>query len=551
MNFILNNIKNFLVYELNPDALAETLALTPASEWVLLFEKECKSAILNLSSRRYQMSEADYLRHVQMNYADTLKLIACLRTYDQERLNNQRLVQDQAALKDKAMVKDEAMLKDQITLKDQATIEDQAMLIDLAALKDLRTIDQEERKNFQDATLQLYPQLTHLYPQLTLKIHVVLREMECLYSNCQEPARLLTNYDLAFELEDIRQQSLVLKAKLKSQEVDPALQKILNDHCDRILALTRCSYQDLSYTKELLEELLRILALPGAKDATLMKAQGTDGLGAQRSASLGSANLADNSEMLKGSLQLSKESAMLASNAAKLRKDSASLKTPNFGMPRGQDSTMLMREGLIRMNFNKAVFYDYCKAQMLAMVDQEEQQEQRCSVLRFQRKEIQSLLSRTTPGLHPAAETLKTSLLATLEAELDFSEAEISRNTIGTRLGSAELQSSASGFPELLSNGMGGSESAFQLLKLKLNTNIHMFGLIIQLLHQRGVFITDKTGMMGTLRFFTRHFSTVGQDNLSLDSLQKRASEKNTVEAAGLLVILEDLIVTLKRDYLN
>jgi len=54
--FILSNLENFLLYELQPACISDTLALKPASEWIGLFEQECRDAIKRLKDYHYGLS---------------------------------------------------------------------------------------------------------------------------------------------------------------------------------------------------------------------------------------------------------------------------------------------------------------------------------------------------------------------------------------------------------------------------------------------------------------------------------------------------------------
>jgi hypothetical protein len=207
--FILSTLENFLVYELQPDRIAGTLAKKPASEWIGLFEQECRGAIQNLKACRYQLSAADFLRHMQLTYADTLDVIGCLRNYER------RLEQSG---------------------------------------------DPEQR-----ADLDLFA----FYPALVGPIKTVLVYIEGQSSFCYDPIQLVPAQELEAQLADLRQQNLVLRARYKSRDIEPALQQILNEHLDGFLSRHSCSYQELQYTRKLMGSIGQCLAQSRTSDYSL------------------------------------------------------------------------------------------------------------------------------------------------------------------------------------------------------------------------------------------------------------------------------------------
>ena len=201
--FILNNLENFLLYELQPARVAGTLALKPASEWIGLFEQECRAAIQNLKACRYQLSAADFLRHIQLTHADTMDVIGCIRTYERS----------------------------------------------LEGTPDLN--------------------LLAFYPMLVTAIQTVLSYIEGQASFCSDPAQLVPAQELETQMLDLREHSLILRARFKSREVDPELQEILIETLDQFMACTSCSYQDLWYTKKLMRGMAQNLSQSKAADYTM------------------------------------------------------------------------------------------------------------------------------------------------------------------------------------------------------------------------------------------------------------------------------------------
>jgi hypothetical protein len=207
--FILSNLENFLLYELQPDRITGTLAFKPASEWIVLFEQECRGAIQNLKACRYQLSAADFLRHMQLTYADTLDVIGCIRNYERS-------------------------LEQSVNLEQCA--------------------DQD---------------LIAFYPSLIRPIQTVLVYIEGQSAFCYDPIQLVPAQELEAHLADLRQQNLVLRARYKSKDIEPGLQQILNEHLDGFVARNSCSYQELQYTKKLMGSIGQCLAQSKTPDYSM------------------------------------------------------------------------------------------------------------------------------------------------------------------------------------------------------------------------------------------------------------------------------------------
>jgi hypothetical protein len=402
-SFILNNIEHFLSFELHPNNISRVLPLKPSSEWIQTCDNECKIAISNLKGLRYQLSADEFIRLLQLNYADTLSLIDCVRNYE-------------------------------LTLR--------------------KSDPADEINGF--------------YPALIASIQSVLMYMEGTGTNCPEPTCLLPEYEFQLQLEEIRQQSLVLRAKFRSKEIKLTLQQIVNDQLESFLQLKTCSYKQLSYTQKLLAGILGCLL-----------------------------------------------------------------------QHKTDDWNMALARCLIIYNFNDAAFYEYMKLRLTALAEQEQHPGKQCSILRYYSKEIQTELPLSNLALHAEVEHIKMSILKFLEAELRFREDDLMKQSCPAE---AEVQASAR---ESASNLKLNSN------KLKLNTNVRQLGIGVNILMQLKILVLEKSGIKGLLGFFVTNISTVGSENLSIDSLQKRVSEKNTAAALGLLKILEQMIVILRRDYLS
>ena len=393
--FILSNLENFLLYELQPACISGTLALKPASEWIGLFEQECRDAIKRLKDYRYGLSAADFLRHLQLTYADTLDMIGCIRTYER-------------------------------SLEDSPDLE-----------------------------------LVAFYAVLIAAVRKVLVYIEGQSSFCRDLAQFVPNEQLEVQLAELHQENLLLRARYKSREIDPALQEILNGHLDRFIGRGACNYRDLQYTKKLMQGLAQSLA------------QG-----------------------------------------------------------KSADYTMQLISRLICLNFNKPDFYEYVKASISRRIEDESRPERRSSALRFYSKEIQTLLCKPHIALKPDSETIQTSLLRFLAAELDFYR---------------------QGFP-LSEPGAAIEEPAApseRTKKIRINSNVHEIGTGIQLLMQTKMIASDPASLKETIRSVVENFSSIGSEEISTVSLTRRVYERDSRSAAKLKKKLEEMIEFLDRDYLN
>jgi hypothetical protein len=203
--FVLNNIENFLTFELHPDSISGVIPLKPASEWIEFCERECRAAIGTLKNLRYQLSADDFMRHIQLSYADTVVLIDCLSNYEEM----------------------------------------------------LESADPPH-------------ELCGFYARLIASIETVIAYLEHSSDNCHELTQSPPDYTLKLQLEGIRQNALVLQAKFKSKAVDPLLQAIITAQLDGISQRRSCSYQQLNYTKNLMEGLSKCLSRNHTEDWTMV-----------------------------------------------------------------------------------------------------------------------------------------------------------------------------------------------------------------------------------------------------------------------------------------
>lgn len=394
--FILGNLENFLLYELQPARLPETLALKPASEWIGLFEQECRNAIRSLKDCRYRLSAGDFLRHSQLTYADTLDLLGCIRTYE-------------------------------------------------------RSLAEET------------PDLERLafYPMLVAALRKVLVYIEGQSSFCRDLTQFVPAEQLEAQQAELHQQNLLLRARYKSRDIDLTLQEILNKYLEGFIARSACSYQELQYTKKLMQGMAQSLA------------QGTSA-----------------------------------------------------------DYTMQLISRLICLNFNKADFYEYVKASISRRIEDEQRPERRSSALRFYSKEIQTLLCKPHIALKPESESIQTSLLRFLAAELEFSNQTPPAGPDGLAMDGALVQANPKE-------------------KLRILTNVHLLGMGMQLLMQTRMLANDAGSVKDCLRLVCDNFRTIGSERISMESLSRRLYDKDPRVAAQLKEKLLLMIDVLDRDYLK
>jgi hypothetical protein len=390
--YILNNVEKLFYQMQQPEHLSGTMALKTAAEWMLAFERECQAAVQTIKEIRYELSEKELIRYIQLIYRDLIALIDRMRRFEHD-----------------------------------------------------------------------FPQGVHeeIFSRLIPMLEVVLHYLESISDRCYEPAQRVPDHQFKLRVEELRLQSLVLRAKFRSKTIDADLQAVVLGYLEGFMRLKSSSYQQLHYTQELLTELI---------DSLSTAAEG--------------------------------------------------------------DLTKFLILKLIVLNFNSYLYYNYCKHRLAFLMTQEPNPKMQISRLRYFSKEVQTCIAITKSAMDSNAETVKQSLTNLLDAEIRYRECK--SETIG-REASQQMGAAA------ISTGE----------KLVLNSNMHQLALIIGILSKMNAFLLDKSGMKGLLGFFVRHVSTIGSKDLSIISLQKRVSDRNSPACLSLLALLEQMIVILKRDFLS
>ncbi len=395
--FILIAIENFLNAELHPAAIHETLVLKPQSYWEQVFEAECTAAVRVLKELRYQIPAAECTRHKQLVYVDASGMIGLLKMFEKTQFD-----------------------------------------VDGAAYSP-----------------------HSLYTAVIPFLERVIRYIESTGNDYMEPDTVVPDHHLHIWREEIRQRHLVLRAKMKSREIDPALQEIINHHLERFLQDTFTSYQQLQYNRSLIDAL----------------------------------------------------SELLSSNKS------------------GNRDTRMINK-LVVLNFNQPAFYEYCTGNIAAALKQEQSPERKCAQLRWYVKELKSLMPKPAVALEPTTPSLRKMILAYLSAELNYREAKFSAAPPAALPVDAPTVSK----PDI----MGKIE------KLGINANMRSMSVVLQYFVRENFFQVDKGGIKRILQFFADHFSTIGTETLSVQSMQKRFSEKNDTATLAVIQVLEKMISALK-----
>jgi hypothetical protein len=309
----------------------------------------------------------------------------------------------------------------------------------------------EKTQSFAHSTYPPHSLYTAVIPYL----ETVVQYIEGTGNESMKPGTLVPDFYLEGQVEKIRTQHLVLQAKMKSKEIDPALQQLINHHFNQFVDHKPCRYQQLQYNRSLIDALLGLLSLS---------------------------------------------------------------KSTNW--------TRRLINKLVMLNFNHPAFYEYCTESITVAVEQEQSLERKCACLHWHTKELKSLMINSAMALDPEAHSARKLILMYLAATLDFLEVKRPRHPAAS----------------LLSD----QTPTGKIIKLTLNASSPQLCLCIQYLMQHNFFPAEKGGIKNILQFFADHFSTIGAETLSVQSLQKRISEKNDAAILGVLRVLEDMVIALK-----
>ena len=185
---------------------------------------------------------------------------------------------------------------------------------------------------------------------------------------------------------------------------------------------------------------------------------------------------------------------------------------------------------LICMNFNAYEFYHYCCQQLKTSVDRQEGHKAKLLELSWRQKELMQLLPQPGIALQMHYPDLKNLLLDFLLAERGFLEAATRDEQVREiRPGRAV-------------------KTGYKLL---INGNMRELCLFVQLMMQCDVIALGKGGIKAVSGFLAQHISTMGSETLSAESLGKRYREAQPGCCNAVLHILENMILILKRDFMN
>lgn len=190
----------------------------------------------------------------------------------------------------------------------------------------------------------------------------------------------------------------------------------------------------------------------------------------------------------------------------------------------------LLIDKLICMNFNAYDFYQYCCQQLKTSVDRKEGHKPKLLDLSWRQKELMQLLPQPGIALQMHYPDLKILLLDFLLAERSYLEAATRDEQV------REIRP---------------SRPAKTGYKLLINGNMRELCLVVQLMMQCDVIALGKGGIKAVSGFLAQHISTMGSETLSAESLSKRYREAQPGCCNAVLHMLENMILILKRDFMN
>lgn len=190
-----------------------------------------------------------------------------------------------------------------------------------------------------------------------------------------------------------------------------------------------------------------------------------------------------------------------------------------------------LMERLICINFNAYDFYHYCSQQLKTCMDTQQANKAKLLELSWRQKSLMQLLPQPGVALQPHYPDLKILLLDFLLAERSYLEAAIRDEQV------RDVRPAAA-------TGKIG-------YKLLINGNMRELCLFVQLMMQCDVIALGKGGIKAISGFLAEHISTKGSERLSAESLAKRYREAQPSCCNAVLHILENMILILKRDFMN
>lgn len=210
-----------------------------------------------------------------------------------------------------------------------------------------------------------------------------------------------------------------------------------------------------------------------------------------------------------------------------------------------EDQDLFLMYKVVKWNFNAPECYVYCRNKILAALEDTVSSRRRLLLLNWQLKAIKQLLCIPGMGLHADYPNLKDLLIELLSTEISYEEAAFSELD-GKRDSKKEsnVDAAKAGTPAAFGVPQGTAKFQLQLTQ-------RVLAIWTQTLIATKILNVGVKGQRRFTEFLADHFTTVGMEDIQPEYFRRRYKEKHTAASEKLIAILEQMILSIKHEYIG
>lgn len=227
---------------------------------------------------------------------------------------------------------------------------------------------------------------------------------------------------------------------------------------------------------------------------------------------------------------------------------------------KAEDNELFLMHELVKWNFNSPEGYGYCRDKLMAAFGEISGSKGQLQELIWQQKGLKQLLCVPGMALNHDYPSLKELLLELLSTEIAYQETTVAESVL-TAAANSELLSGTQG------NIAAYSHSKWQKGKLKpqgdahqqlpgsdkfqLQLNQRVLAIWTQVLMSMQILKVGIKGQRRFTQFLADHFTTAGMETIQPESFHRRYKEKHSGSCEILITILEQMIMTIRYEYIG
>ncbi len=202
------------------------------------------------------------------------------------------------------------------------------------------------------------------------------------------------------------------------------------------------------------------------------------------------------------------------------------------------EADLQLMHKIVELNFNAQSGFVYCRDKILQALEDASNMDSRMLLLSWHHKVTQQTLPLPELALHPKYPSLKLLLLEFLQSEISYQQ-KLSPLSAPENTSVKVIKQSATA-NQKSGNGKFQLQFSQRVLAIWAQTLLNM-----ELLQLGG------TSQHRFIELLAEHFSTSGSERIAADNLRRRFKEKHVPACETLIGILEQMILSIKQEYIG